>query len=108
MIWTGGAIKSPVTTDTYASQQDLAATLLAQLGVAQHNLLFSKDIFNPQSPHFAFFMMNDGFGLIDDQNQLIYDNKQGRVVVDEGPERGKNLPLGQAYVQIIFDDIASR
>ena len=108
MIWTGGAIKSPVTTDTYASQQDIAATLLAQLGVAQHNLLFSKDIFNPKSPHFAFFMMNDGFGLIDDQNQLIYDNKQGRVVVDEGPERGKNLPLGQAYMQIIFDDIASR
>ena len=108
MVWIGGAVGAAATIDTYASQQDLAATLLAQLGIVQHNLRFSKDIFNAQAPHFAFFMMNDGFGLIDDDNELIYDNKLGKTIIDKGPVQGKNLPLGQAYMQIIFDDIASR
>ena len=108
MIWTGGAVVAPATIDSYASQQDIAATLLAQLGIVQNNLRFSKDIFNTQAPHFAFFMMNDGFGLIDEDNELIYDNKMGKIITDKGPVQGKNLSLGQAYMQIIFDDIASR
>ncbi|MGI6243886.1 MAG: LTA synthase family protein [Prevotella sp.] len=108
MIWTGGAVAGPRTVDTYASQQDIAATLLAQLGIVQYDLKFSKDIFNGHNSHYAFFMMNDGFGFIDKENEIIYDNKSRRTMTDKGKKKGKNLLLGQAYTQIIFDDIASR
>lgn len=108
MIWTGGAVAGPKTIDTYASQQDIAATLLARLGIAQRDLKFSKDIFNEHIPHYAFFMMNDGFGLIDDENAVVYNNTSKKAVIDKGKKKGKNIPLGQAYTQIIFDDIASR
>lgn len=108
MIWTGGAVVGPMTIDTYASQQDIAATLLAQLGIGHRKLKFSKDMFNSHIPHYAFFMMHDGFGLIDDENEIIYNNNAKKTVIDKGEKKGKNIPLGQAYTQIIFDDIASR
>ncbi len=107
MIWTGGYVGEPCVVDTLASQQDLAATLLHQLGMDASDMKFSKDIFDNSIPHYAFFLMNDGIGMIDRDNTLIYDNKLGRTVVDEGPHKGKNLRRGQALLQVLFDDIAS-
>lgn len=107
MIWTGGYIQKPCVVDTLASQQDLAATLLGQLGIGCPDMAFSKDIFEQSIPHYAFFLMNDGIGMIDRDNTLIYDNKLGRTVVDEGRTKGKNLFRGQALLQVLFDNIAS-
>ena len=70
--------------------------------------MFSKDLFSDAFHHSAFFMMNDGFGLIDDDNEVIYDNKLQRVRIDTGRLRGKNIKNGKATVQVLFDDIASR
>lgn len=107
MIWTGGIVSKPCVVDTLASQQDLAATLLGQLGIDARDMTFSKDIFDKSIPHYAFFLMNDGIGMIDRDNTLVYDNKLGRTVVDEGRLKGKNLQRGQALLQVLFDDIAS-
>lgn len=108
MIWTGGAVTRPMTVGTFASQQDIAATLLIQVGITPKGLTFSKDIFNAALPHYAYFMMNDGFGLVDDHGALIYDNKAGRVVYHKGPNLDNRLKNGQAITQVIFDDIAHR
>ncbi len=108
MIWTGGAIREPRQVSSPGAQQDLAATLLGQLGIAHDDMLFSKDMFNPFAPHFAFFMMNDGFGLVNSQNMLVYDNKQARIVVSRGNDIQQWLQIGQSYVQRIYDDIAAR
>lgn len=55
LILIGGAIKEPHVIDTYASQIDIAATLLSQLGLPHDEFTFSKDILNPSSPHFGYF-----------------------------------------------------
>lgn len=108
MIWTGGFIEKPCVVDTLGSQQDMAATLLGQLGIDSRDMTFSKDLFDQCVPHYAFFLMNDGIGMIDRDNTMIYDNKLGRTVVDEGPQPGKNVRRGQALLQVLFDDIANR
>lgn len=108
LIWVGGAIKHPMVVPVYGSQQDIAATLLGQLGINHHDMTFSKDLFSDAFHHSAFFMMNDGFGLIDDDNTVIYDNKLQRVRVDTGRLRGKNIKNGKATAQVLFDDIARR
>ena len=108
LIWVGGAIKHPMVVPVYGSQQDIAATLLGQLGINHHDMTFSKDLFSDAFHHSAFFMMNDGFGLIDDDNAVIYDNKLQRVRVDTGRLRGKNIKNGKATAQVLFDDIARR
>ena len=108
LIWTGGMIKRPEVVPVYGSQQDIAATLLGQLGINHQDMTFSKDLFSDAFHHSAFFMMNDGFGLIDDDNAVIYDNKLQRVRVDTGRLRGKNIKNGKATAQVLFDDIARR
>ena len=50
MIWTGGAVARPRVVEDYASQIDIAATLLAQLGVPHGDFDYSKDIFAPTPP----------------------------------------------------------
>ena len=108
MVWTGGAVKNPMVIDTWGSQQDIAATLLGQLGSADAKMKFSKDMLDRNAAHYAFFLMNDGFGMADDDNVLIYDNKLQRAVYDEGPQKGKHRLRGMAYLQVLFDDIANR
>ncbi len=108
MIWTGGAVAGRQTVGTWASQQDIAATLLGQLGIPHTDMVFSKDIFDAAVPHYAFFLMNDGIGLADSDNTMVFDNKLGRTVVDEGACKGKNVRRGKALLQALFDDIAGR
>ncbi|MBO4984703.1 MAG: sulfatase-like hydrolase/transferase [Bacteroides sp.] len=108
MLFIGGAVKQPRRIPTYGSQHDLAATLLAQLGIPHGEFTFSKDLLNPSAPHFAFFTVPDAFGLVTPDNALIYDCKAGRIALDEGVSPGRNLPLGQSYLQKLYDDLAGR
>ncbi len=106
MVWTGGAVQRPMVVDTYASQQDLAATLLGQLAVQPGKWTFSKDIFRTNTSHYAFFMMNDGFGLVNDSAAVVFDNKLGRVVYRSGKSADSHVDYGKAITQVIFDDMA--
>ena len=108
LLMVGGAVREPGRVDVYGSQQDIAATLLAQLSLPHGEFTFSKDMLNPASPHFAFFTMPDAFGFLTPDNQLIFNNEADAIVVDEGPKKGQNLSLGQAYLQKLYDDIAKR
>ena len=108
LIMIGGAVKEPQVIDTIGSQQDIAATLLAMLGLPHDEFTFSKDMLNPSNPHFAFFTVPDAFGMVTDDNTLIFDNQAGKTVWDEGIRPGANLSKGQAYLQKLYDDIAKR
>lgn len=105
LIFLGGALKGPGTVDIHGSQTDIAATLLGQMGIAHHEFTYSKDMFNPSSPHFAFFTFPDAFGLVDEDNQVVFNNESKKVVLDRGKRPGKNLKRGQAYLQKIYDTI---
>ena len=108
LLMVGGAIRNPRKVETYGSQQDIAATLLSQLAIPHNEFTFSKDMLNPASPHFAFFTVPDAFGLVTADNQVIFNCQAGDVAVDEGTAKGKNLPLGKAYLQKLYDDLAKR
>ena len=108
LIWVGGALRQPMVIKTLGSQQDIAATLLSQLGIEHRDLVFSKDMFNPSVPHFAFFLPDDGIGMITEDNELLYDNKLKKTVYDTGKKKGNNLKEGQALLQVLFDDISKR
>lgn len=108
LLMVGGAIRKPGRIEAYGSQHDIAATLLAQLALPYDEFLFSKDMLNPASPHFAFFTVPDAFGMVTADNRVVFDCQAGAVVVDEGTAKGKNLALGKAYLQKLYDDIAER
>lgn len=108
LLLIGGAIAEPRRIDVYASQHDIAATLLAQLSLPHQEFTFSKDMLNPASPHFAFFTVPDAFGMVTPDNQLMFNCEANATAVDEGTAKGKNLLPGEAYLQKLYDDIAKR
>lgn len=108
LILIGGAIKEPRVIDTYASQIDIAATLLSQLGLPHDEFTFSKDIMNAASPHFGYFTRPNFFGMVTPENQLVYNLEANAVQLDEGAEKGANLEKGKAFLQKLYDDLAKR
>lgn len=107
LILAGGAISRPMKVGIIGSQQDIAATLLGQLGVEHREFTFSKNMMSDATPKFAFFAVNDAFGIVSEENSLIYDNRVKRTVYDKG-EKGFNLKRGQAYLQKLYDDLAKK
>lgn len=108
LIIYGGAVDGKRTVDTYASQSDIAATLLYQLDMPHEEFVFSKNVFNPGTPHFAYFTEPSLFGMIDADNRLVFNCEANSVMTDEGTKKGKNLLPGKAYLQRLYDDLAKR
>ncbi len=106
MAWTGGAVKEPAVVETYASQCDLAATLLSQMGIDHSAFPFSKDIFNPAAPHYGYWSFNNGFGFIDAKGEVIFDCTGGQPISDNAPEG--HIRAGKALTQSIHNDICAR
>ena len=118
MFWTGGALQLPVDSmgqevhqvEVLGQQTDFSATLLGQLGIPHADFNFSKDMFDPSAPHYAFYSFSDGFGLITDSCQYVQDNQQSGVGLQPGthdPE-GKAQRWGKAYLQTLYDDLSKR
>lgn len=108
LLMLGGAVLQPRRIDVCGSQQDIAATLLAQMGLPHGDFTFSKDMMNPVAPHFAFFTFPDAFGLLMPDSRVVHDNQAGRVVSEEGETATETLEMGKAYLQKLYDDMAGR
>lgn len=118
MFWTGGALHLPQdasgndlhTMDVLGQQTDLSATLLGQLGISHGDFGFSKDLFDPAAPHYAFYSFSDGFGMITDSCSYVQDNKQNGVGLMPGTDdpEGKAERWGKAYLQTLYDDLSRR
>lgn len=108
LILAGGAIEKPLKIKIIGSQQDIAATLLGQLGLDHSDFLFSKNMMSDATPKFAFFTVPDAFGMVTEENSIIYDNQARKAVYDKGEKKSLNLKRGQAYLQKLYDDISKK
>lgn len=90
------------------SQTDLAATLLAQMGIDYKRLKRSINLLNEYSPDFAFYTFDNGFGIITPDQAMVFDHDVGQVVykkknADAFTDK-KILKEGKAYLQQMFDE----
>lgn len=108
LIMVGGAVRQPLKVDVFASQIDIAATLLQQLGVSSKDFKFSRNIFNPSSPHFGFFTFPNLFGLVTPGSQVVYNCDSHKAVLSNGKNAPQNLDKGKAFLQKLYDDLSSR
>lgn len=109
MLWIGGALKEAKVIDTYACQTDLVATLLHQMNLPHDEFTFSKDIFNPSFPKYAFYTYNNGFGFLDQTGISVFDNEGERSILEEPTdEQGLRIKKGKALLQTLYDDLGSR
>lgn len=107
IIWTGGAIAGKKNIDCIMSQTDLAATLLAQLGVNHNDFRFSRNVMaKSYKDHFAFYSFNNGFGFVDSTGCSVYDNVANRVFYTEKPQGEKRrIERGKAILQTLYDNL---
>jgi len=108
LLLLGGALKTKGPIATLGSQADIAATLLSQLGFSYSEFTFSKDMLNPNVPHFAFSTVPNAFMMKTTDNTVFYNCETNKTILDNGKTPGKNLPYGKAYLQKLYDDISNR
>lgn len=106
MIWIGGAVKQPEVIKDFASQNDLAATLLSQMNVKHDEFIFSKDILNPDGNKFAFYSYVNGFCMTDSTGTITYDNDKKSVIRQDGnPDLEEKA---KAFFQMMYLDLGNR
>ncbi len=87
-----------------ASQTDIPATLLKQLNFDASAFPWSKNLFNPYSPEFAYFEMNDGVGWKRPDGYFIY-SKTSNSFLDKklnAKTEKRIIEEGKSYLQEVF------
>lgn len=90
--------------DSIVSQTDLASTLLHQLNLDAKAFSYSKNLFNPYAPRYAFYAFDEGFGLLKPEGQLCLranENKTEFEKVNVASDKEIILKEGKAFLQIL-------
>lgn len=107
MFWTGGAIRGHRDVTTLGQQTDLAATLLAELGLDASSFPYSHNIMSYEAPHYAFYAWPDGFGLLSETASYVQDNNyDGHPLQGSNDPDGKAERAGKAFLQKLYGDLA--
>jgi len=110
MLISGGALKSEYRGKTYdniCSQTDIGTTVLKQLHLDASAFPWSKDLFNPNTPQFAYFELNQGFGWIKPKGYIAYDHFNKRFFENTFPDSTqtkKAYKEGASYLQVLFQE----
>ena len=106
MIWVGGAIRQHRTVTALCNQTDLAATLLAQLGLPHDAYTWSRDVLSTNYRYpFAVHNYNNGFSLADSTGFIVYDLESSRLVTAKSSDPARLERLGKAILQATTADL---
>lgn len=109
MIWAGGAVKDTKRIEKVCSQSDLAATLLAQMGIDHSTFRFSRNVVDSSyTRQFAFHTFNNGVTLIDSTGFTCFDLDAEQITAQEGPDTERQLRQARALLQLTSHDLISK
>ena len=102
MIWCGGALREGgVRVDKIMNQSDMAATLLAQLGIPHADYPWSRNVFSPAYTHpSAYSTWPSGYIFVDQTGTSSYDLFADYIIHGgDSTFMEKRLAHGQAILQ---------
>jgi len=108
MLWLGGCIKKTQRIEKICNQTDLAATLLAQLGLPADDFRFSRDVVHPDFHESAIHLFSNGMTFIDSTGYTVEDFNSKRILTDFPSPSSHRLDLGHALLQKSMEDYARR
>ena len=109
MLWLGGAVKEPMKIDRIMNQTDMAATLLAQLGLDHSMFPFSRNVLGSDYVYpFAFYSSGSVFAFRDSTGVTAYDIKADCISYEEPSASEERLKKGKAILQTAYDDLGKR
>ncbi|MEO8450619.1 MAG: LTA synthase family protein [Gemmatimonadota bacterium] len=110
MLWLGGAlaVRDSVAHDV-GSQLDIAPTVLGllRLGGADR-YRWSHSLLGPDRRRYAYWGFDEGFGLVRDESQLVFDHRAGRLVFTAGHPDTAAVTLGKALLQLTYQEYLDR
>lgn len=108
LIITGGAVAyEPTIMPVYGDQTDIAATVLSALNIDHSDFVYSRDMFNPANPQFAFFS-EPGIAGVTSANGtavLSLDNNNQPLVL-EGEEADSLADICKVMLQTIYTNLS--
>jgi hypothetical protein len=91
------------------NQSDLAATLLAQLGLEHSMFTFSRNVLGSDYVYpFTFHTSGGTFTFRDSTGVTGYDTKANSISYEEPNNSLERLEKGKAILQSVYDDLGSR
>ncbi len=109
MLWLGGAISQPMVIDKIMNQTDMAATLLAQLGIGHEEFNFSRNVLGEEYTYpFAYWTFNGGFAFADSTGVTLFDVNSNLPILERPAPNENRILRGKAILQSSYDDLGSR
>jgi len=112
LLLIGGALADSLrgkTSDRLCGNTDVPATILGQLNLPEKEFFWSKNIFNPFSPQFAYFELNNGFGWKTSLGEVVANSNNQHYDFYNVPKEKRPVFLkeGEAYIQVLMTDLFS-
>jgi len=87
-----------------SSQNDITGTLLAQLDLKSDEFFWSRNLFNPYTPEFAYYEATEGVGWICQDGYFVYNKMlDSYLKLEVEPElQDSIIKDGKAYLQVVF------
>jgi len=110
LLFYGNVLKEEyrgVQIDKIMSQTDIAATLLTLLDMPASKYHWSRDVFNPNTPDFAYFGFNNGYGVVTPKGyytDVMGFDKIRNYGFDSPQDSIEIRKLGESYVKVLFQE----
>ncbi|WP_183906841.1 LTA synthase family protein [Rufibacter immobilis] len=109
LLMVGGALAVQDTViSNIGSQTDLVPTLLQQLGLPHQQYTWSKNLLDAKATPFAFYVFNDGFGMVTPQGAVTFDNVAKQPIHRDAAVSDRQVNQGKAYMQVSFGDFLKK
>lgn len=104
MLWLGGALKHTGTVDKLMNQSDIAATLLAQMGISAEAFPWSRNIFSRAYKHpFVYCNFPAGLMMKDATGTTLFDLTAREVITEQGTPSAERLHAARALLQRSYE-----
>jgi phosphoglycerol transferase MdoB-like AlkP superfamily enzyme len=89
-----------------SNQSDLAKTILCLLNINADAFHWSRDLFNPASPEFAWYSFEEGLGWVRPAGHFVYDARVGHYHENSIPPAMSDSIIreGRSYLQVLFEE----
>ncbi len=110
MLFYGDVLKTEFRGYIYnkiCSQTDFPATLLSQLNLNHSEFRWSKNLFNPNVPVFAYYSFVDGMGWIKPDGYFVYQKEADKIIFSNFKDENHQQQLireGRSYLQVLFQE----
>lgn len=109
VLWVGGAVRGPRKIDLLTAQSDMAATILAQMGIDHSDFRFSRNVVSDSYAYpFSFYTFNNGFCFMDSTGVTLYDDDASECLINDSFGSQMRLDRGKAILQTLHDDLEAR